>query len=192
MIRTNGRDRTVVITGASSGFGRGVAERFAKDGMNVVLAARREELIEELARQCEKRGGSALAVKTDVSRRDEVEELAQKVRRHFGTIDVWINNAGVGSFGRYEETPLEEHEQIIRTNLLGAMYGSWVALKEFRRQGQGILINVASMAGISGTAYAASYSASKHGMRGLGMRYLPRGARSVTRSSRKGRRSGPT
>ena len=57
MMGTNGRDRTVVITGASSGFGRGVAERFAKDGMNVVLAARREELIEELAQQCEKRGG---------------------------------------------------------------------------------------------------------------------------------------
>jgi short-subunit dehydrogenase len=168
-MKTNGRNRTVVITGASSGFGKGVAQRFAADGLNLVLAARREHLIEELAQGCAKRGAHAIAVKTDVSRRDEVEKLAQAAIRSFGRIDVWINNAGVGTFGRYDETPLEEHEQIIRTNLLGSMYGSWVALQEFRRQGQGILINVASMAGISGTAYAASYSASKHGMRGLGM-----------------------
>ncbi|HVH87946.1 MAG TPA: SDR family NAD(P)-dependent oxidoreductase, partial [Terriglobales bacterium] len=137
--------------------------------LNLVLAARREDLIEELARKCGKRGAQAIAVKTDVSRREDVERPAEAAVARFGRIDVWINNAGVGTFGRYEQTPIEEHEQIIRTNLLGSMYGSWVALKEFRRHGQGILINVASMAGISGTAYAASYSASKHGMRGLGM-----------------------
>jgi short-subunit dehydrogenase len=169
IMKSNGNNRTVVITGASSGFGRGVAERFAKDRMNLVLAARREDLIEKLARACEKRGARAIAVKADVSRRGEVERLAEETMRHFGRIDVWINNAGVGTFGRYDETPIEEHEQIIRTNLLGSMYGSWVALREFRRQARGILINVASMAGISGTAYSASYSASKHGMRGLGM-----------------------
>ncbi|HWC18552.1 MAG TPA: SDR family oxidoreductase [Terriglobales bacterium] len=168
-MRADGRTRTVVITGASSGFGRGVAQRFTEDRMNLVLAARREDLIEELARDCEKRGAQAIALKTDVSRREEVERLAEVAVARFGRIDVWINNAGVGTFGRYDQTPIEEHEQIIRTNLLGSMYGSWVALKEFRRHGHGTLINIASMAGISGTAYAASYSASKHGMRGLGM-----------------------
>ena len=168
-MKANGRTRTVVITGASSGFGRGVAERFAKDRVNLVLAARREDLLEELARECEKRGGQAIAVKTDVSRREDVERLIEAAVGRFGRVDVWINNAGVGTFGRYEQTPIEEHEQIIRTNLLGSMYGSWAALKEFRRYGKGILINVGSMAGISGTAYAASYSASKHGVRGLGM-----------------------
>ena len=121
-MKSNGNNRTVVITGASSGFGRGVAERFAKDRMNLVLAARREDLIEKLARACEKRGARAIAVKADVSRRGEVERLAEETMRHFGRIDVWINNAGVGTFGRYDETPIEEHEQIIRTNLLGSMY----------------------------------------------------------------------
>jgi len=167
MKKSNGRNRTVVIKGASSGFGRGIAERFAKDGMNLVLASRREGRVEELARKCEKHGARALAVKTDVSLREQVEELAQRARSHFGRIDIWINNAGVGTFGRFTDTPIAEHEQVIRTNLLGAIYGSWMAMREFQRRGQGILINIASMAGISGTAYASSYAASKHGLRGL-------------------------
>jgi short-subunit dehydrogenase len=163
------RNRVVVITGASSGFGKGTAEKFARNGAHIVLAARRENLLEKLARDCGRRGVRALVVETDVSRREQVEQLAQETLSAFGRIDVWINNAGVATYGRYDEVPLEEHEQVIRTNLLGVMYGSYAALRQFRRQGHGTLINVGSFAGISAAPYFSSYCASKFGVRGFDM-----------------------
>ena len=162
------RNRIVVITGASSGFGRGVAEKLAHSGAHLVLGARRSSLLDELARACEGHGVRAVAVESDVSRRQDMEKLADEALRAFGRIDVWINNAGVATYGYYDEAPLEEHEQVIRTNLLGAMYGSHLALRQFRRQGNGTLINVGSFAGVSTAPYFASYCASKFGVRGLG------------------------
>lgn len=162
-------NRVVVITGASSGFGRGAALRFAKGGDNVVIAARREGLLEDVAKQCRKSGVEALAVEADVSKAADVRELAKQALNKFGRIDVWVNNAGVGTVARFEEAPLEEHEQVIRTNLLGTIYGSYEALKQFREQGQGVLINLASFAGKVAPPYLSSYAASKFGIRGLGM-----------------------
>src|SRR4051812_41802965 len=111
------RDQVVVITGASSGFGKGAALRFAAEGAKVVLAARRAELIEQLARDCEASGAEALAVPADVSKRVDVERLADATLMRFGRIDVWINNAGVGALGPFERVPLEDHVQVIDTNL---------------------------------------------------------------------------
>lgn len=163
------RNRVVVITGASSGIGRGIAERLSREGADVVLAARRGTVLDRLAVDCRKRGGRALAVEADVSERDQVETLAEAAVREFGRIDVWINNAGVASYGGVNECPVEEHEQVIRTNLLGTLYGSRAALEHFRREGSGTLINISSFAGISSFPYGASYTASKHGIRGLDM-----------------------
>ncbi len=163
------RNRVVVITGASSGFGRGAAVKFAESGAKVVLAARRKRLLKDVAKECESVGGSALVVETDVSEPADVEELANRAVDKFGRIDVWVNNAGVGAVGEFDETPLEEHEQVIRTNLLGTLYGSYQALRQFHEQGSGVLINVGSFAGKMAAAYLSSYSASKFGVRGLGM-----------------------
>ncbi|HWG51639.1 MAG TPA: SDR family NAD(P)-dependent oxidoreductase, partial [Candidatus Acidoferrales bacterium] len=103
----------------------------------------------------------------DVSQRGEVEALKEDAVRAFGRIDVWINNAGVATYGEFSDSPMEEHEQVIRTNLLGTMYGSDAALQQFREQKQGVLIDVASFAGIAAFPFGASYTASKHGIRGL-------------------------
>jgi short-subunit dehydrogenase len=163
------RDKVVVITGASSGFGRGAALKFAKMGANVVAAARRKRALKELEKETRKFGNQVRTIETDVSNPQDVEELATRTVREFGQIDVWVNNAGVGTVGRFEEIPLEEHEQLIRTNLLGTLYGSYFAMREFRKRGKGVLINMSSLAGKVGTPYLSSYAASKFGIRGLDM-----------------------
>ena len=159
--------KVVVITGASSGFGKGAALKFAAEGALVVLAARRGELLETLARECEAAGGRALAVATDVSKREEVERLFQSALSHFGRIDVWVNNAGGGALGKFEEIPLADHIQVIETDLLGTLYGSYFALGQFHKQGVGTLINIASVIGKVPAPYFASYAAAKHGVVGL-------------------------
>jgi short-subunit dehydrogenase len=129
------------------------------------LAARRTDLIEQLAGES---GGEALAVSTDVSKEDDVERLAQAALAKYGRIDVWINNAGVGALGRFDEIPLADHSRLIDTNLKGVIYGSHFAMRQFRRQKSGTLINIASISGNIGTPYYASYSATKFGIVGLG------------------------
>ena len=163
------RDQVVVITGASSGFGKGAALRFAEEGAHLVLAARRKGLLKELAKSCEKLGVKTVVVETDVSNTEDIEEVAEKAVEEFGRIDVWVNNAGVSAFGRFDEIPLKEHEQVIETTLLGCLYGSYQALRNFRTQGEGVLINLASYLGKGSAPYQSSYVASKHGIRGLDM-----------------------
>ena len=160
--------RTFVVTGASSGFGCGVALKLASYGANVVLAARRTEALEEVAREVRAAGGQPLVVTTDVGRPEQVERLADAALARFGRIDVWINNAGVGAIGRFEEIPVEDHSRIVDTNFKGVIYGSHAALRQFRRQGSGTLVNVASVEGRLPLAYHASYAATKHAVLGLG------------------------
>lgn len=159
--------KVVVITGASSGFGRGAALELARAGASVVLAARRDELLDEIARECQALGVDAIAAPTDVSVESEVEQLAHTAIQRCGRIDVWVNNAGVGALGRFEDVPLEDHEQVIKTNLLGTLYGSYCAYRQFLEQGEGTLINIASELGKTTVPYYASYAAAKHGVVGL-------------------------
>jgi short-subunit dehydrogenase len=159
--------KVVCITGASSGFGKGAALAFAREGAKLVLAARRAELLEDVAEECRSQGAEALACPTDVSRREEMERLARAALDAFGRIDVWINNAGVGAIGRFEKIPLELHEQVIATDLLGVLYGSYCAYRQFLGQGGGTLINISSELGFSSVPYYASYTAAKHGVVGL-------------------------
>jgi short-subunit dehydrogenase len=159
--------KVIVLTGASSGFGKGAAREFALRGASLVLAARRDELLEELAKECEVTGGKAKAVPTDVGKSEEVENLAQAAVAEFGRIDIWINNAGVGALGRFEEVPLNDHVKVVETDLLGTLYGSYFALQQFRKQRRGTLINIASVVGKVPAPYYSSYVAAKHGVVGL-------------------------
>ncbi|AWB46490.1 oxidoreductase [Paenibacillus sp. CAA11] len=155
--------KTVVITGASSGFGKGVALKLARQGFNLVLAARRTALLEELAQEC----GSAVAVTTDVSKPEEVARLAQTAIDSFGGIDVWINNAGIGAIGSFTDIPLEDHIRIAEINVIGVINGSHYALRQFKQQKFGTLINLASIAGKIPFPFYPSYSASKFAVLGL-------------------------
>jgi len=160
--------KTYVITGASSGIGRGVALQLAADGANVVLAARRTAVLEEVAAQARAAGGTPLVVTTDVSDVDQVQSLAQQAVARFGRIDVWINNAAVGAIGPFWDIPVDDQARLIDINLKGVIYGSHAALHQFRAQGSGTLINIGSVDSEVPHAYQASYSASKAAVLSLG------------------------
>lgn len=161
-------DRKVaVVTGASSGLGREAACQLAAEGCRVVLAARREDELEETARMCRERGGEALVVPTDVTSVEAVEALAAAAVDRWGRIDVWINNAGVTLFAPMEEGAIDDHRQVIETNLYGAIHGARAVVPIFRRQRRGILINVGSVLSKVGNPFVPSYVISKFAVHGL-------------------------
>ena len=159
--------KVVVITGASRGIGRATARLFAERGASVVLAARREDALLEVAAECEARGGRGLAVPTDVSDYRAVESLGQRAVDHFGRIDVWVNNAVLAAVGRLEEVPPEANRRVVEANLLGYIHGAQAALPRFREQGSGVLILMSSGFGLVGAPYADAYTATKFAQRGL-------------------------
>jgi short-subunit dehydrogenase len=160
--------KTVVIAGASSGFGRGAAEKLAELGANVVVAARRTDVLEELVAGIRERGGTAVAVGADVSDPSAVARIADVAVERFGRIDVWVNNVGVGAIGMFWDIPIEDHARLIDVNLTGLIYGAHVALTRFRAQGSGVLVNVGSVDSEVPLAYQASYAASKAAVLSLG------------------------
>jgi short-subunit dehydrogenase len=161
------RDSVVVITGASSGIGRATALACARRGAAVVVAARREGVLEDVAGECERLGGRALAVPTDVTDEQAVKELARQAVQNFGRLDVWVNNAGVTLFSRFEEAPIEEYRRVFETNLFGYVYGARAALPYFREQGSGVLINNDSVVAKASQPYTSAYVTSKFAVRGL-------------------------
>lgn len=159
---------TCVVTGASSGIGRGVALRLGAMGANVVVAARRTPLLEQLADEIRGTGGRALAVTCDVGHADDVQRLRDAAVERFGRIDIWLNNAGLGAIGRFWDIPLVDHARLMQINLGGVIHGSHVALRQFRAQGRGTLVNVGSIESEVPAAYHASYAASKAAVLSLG------------------------
>lgn len=161
------RHSTIVITGASSGIGRATAELLAAPGVRLVLAARRRSALDEVARACRQYGALTCVVPTDVTDAQAVRSLAQTAASFGdGEIDVWINNAGVGAVGAFDETPVSAHDQVVQVNLLGYLHGAHAVVPYFKQQGAGVLINVVSFGAWSPAPYAVSYSASKYGLRG--------------------------
>ena len=155
----------VVIAGASSGIGRATAQLLARRGAHLVLASRRADTLETVREECERLGAEAIAFPTDVTDAGAVQQLAEAARIRFGRIDVWINNAGIGAIGPFEEVPVEAHAQTVRTNLMGGIHGAHAVLPVFKRQRHGVLISTLSIGSWVPTPFAASYAASKAGAR---------------------------
>lgn len=161
-------DQSVVITGASSGIGRATALEFARRGAKLTLVSRRGGELERLAKECLRLGaGGAQAETADVGDAAALRRAANSAIRRFGRVDVWVNNAGVGAVGEFTTTPLAAHHQVIRTNLMGYLNGAYAVLPHFQQRKRGVLINVISFGSYVATPFAASYAASKYGLRGL-------------------------
>lgn len=159
--------RVVVITGASSGIGRASALKFAARGDRLALVARGQPALEEVAAECRAAGGEALVVMEDVTDPEGLSRAAGEAIARFGRIDVWINGAGVGTVGRFDETPMAAHARVIDTDLVGYMRGAHAIVPHFKARGRGVLINLLSLGSWAPTPFASSYSAAKFGLRGF-------------------------
>jgi len=159
--------KTVVITGASSGTGRAIALAFAEKFDHLVLASRNLVALESVALECIQLGAAVKIVQTDVTEQGAMINLAAEASEITGSIDVWVNNAGVLAVGAFEETPLAVLDQVIKTNLMGYMHGAHAVLPYFKQQGKGVLINNISIGGFLPVPYGVGYSASKFGLRGF-------------------------
>jgi NAD(P)-dependent dehydrogenase (short-subunit alcohol dehydrogenase family) len=161
--------KVALVTGGTSGIGRETALLFAKTGAKVVVAGRREAEGSETIELIRAAGGDALFVKTDVSKASEVDALVQTAVEQFGRLDVAFNNAGIeGIWVPIVRQSEEDWDRTIDINLKGV----WLCLKYELRQmlrqgGGGAIVNMSSVTGLSGSAGAAAYSASKHGVIGL-------------------------
>jgi short-subunit dehydrogenase len=155
------KGRVAVITGASSGIGRATAITFAREGMRVVLGARRNDRLQETLEQIRREGGEARALKTDVTQADQVDGLAREAVTAFGRLDILVNNAGLGHFGRLESMPAEEARYLFDVNVMGTLYGIQAVVPIMRAQRSGHIINVASVVGKRATPGSGVYSASK-------------------------------
>lgn len=159
--------KTAVVTGASSGIGRGLALALAREGMNVVLVAHHEASLAQIAAEISDLGGNTLPVTADVSKLDDVQRVAEKAVDTFGAVHLLCNNAGVGPFGSTRETTIAEWEWILSVNLWGVIHGLHVFLPLFEEQGEGHIYATASESGLYGVPYLAAYNTSKFAVVGL-------------------------
>ena len=162
-------DKTILITGASSGFGEAIAIACAAEGANVSLVARREALLETVAEAARARDGQAIVCPADVSDDDQILAAVEKTRAAFGPIDVLVNNAGINIPQRsIAETSLELWRKLLDVNLTSAYVFTKAVMPEMKARGGGLIVNLASRAGMSPSVRAGvAYSTSKIGMEAL-------------------------
>ena len=163
----NFKNKVVVITGASSGIGEAAAEQFAKKGANIVLVARRKDKLEEVERKLSKYSIKILVQVCDVSDKEQVKLMSEKVIETFSKIDVLVNNAGFVIYGKVEELSIEDIESQMKTNYFVTINCTKYFLPHFLKQNSGHMVNVASVGGSFGVPGIASYCATKYAMLGF-------------------------
>lgn len=164
---TTFRDRTVLVTGASSGIGRETALAFAAAGANLVLVARRARALASVAAQARKFGAETLVAAADVTQPEAVTACFRKAVKRFGSVDVVVNNAGVLLPAKVVDLRGGDLQRMLDVNLFGALYVMQEAVKVMRAQGRGHIVNVGSLAGRRGFSPLGGYSATKFALVGL-------------------------
>ncbi|MFP5385570.1 MAG: SDR family oxidoreductase [Bacteriovoracia bacterium] len=159
--------KVIVITGASAGVGRGIAQVLAKRGAKLGLIARGEDKLESTVREVEELGGKALACVADVSDYDALEEAAQKIENKFGPIDIWINNAMVTMLGKVQDIQPDEVKHVMDVNYMGSVNGVKIAAKRFLPRNKGHIIQIGSALAFISIPLQSAYCASKHAVTGF-------------------------
>ena len=159
--------KVVVITGGSSGLGEATARLLSAQGARVVLGARRVDRLQALVEDLKSQGGQALAIATDVTDREQVNQLVDAAVQAHGRIDVMINNAGLMPHSPLERLKVDDWDRMIDVNLKGVLYGIAAALPHMQRQKSGHFVNVSSVAGHKVGPNAAVYAATKHAVLAL-------------------------
>ncbi|WP_413375793.1 SDR family oxidoreductase [Alkalihalobacillus sp. 1P02AB] len=160
--------RTAIITGASSGIGAGIAKELAKEGANIVLAARSIDKLAEVEKEInEQENGKVLTVQTDVTSKQSFEDLVKKAEDRFNHVDILVNNAGQMLSSQVCSGKVEEWEKMIDVNIKGVLYGIHSVLPSMLERSSGHIINIASVSGIEVTKVSTVYSATKFAVRAI-------------------------
>ncbi len=155
------KDKIAVITGASKGIGKGIAERYADEGAAVIVASRSLDLLSVIAEGIKRRDGRALALGVDVRRSESVQAMIDEAVKEFGRVDIMVNNAGISMAHPSEELAPDDWIRALETDLFGVFYGCQSAGRQMMRQGGGCIINITSMYGLVAAPMRAAYCASK-------------------------------
>jgi 3-oxoacyl-[acyl-carrier protein] reductase len=161
------KNKNALITGAGKGIGKAVAIALAKEGVNVILVARTQSDLDQVAQEVNALGVKSLTLIADVANINSVNAAVEKALSEFKTIDILINNAGIAAFGKFLELEPEAWERIIQVNLMGTYYATRAVLPNMIERQTGDIINISSTAGLSGNALTSAYSASKFAVLGL-------------------------
>ncbi len=156
--------KVAIITGASSGIGEATAIALAAEGAKVVIAARRVERLEAVAKQIIDHGGQALSIVSDITDEAQAKNVIQKAHTEFGHIDILVNNAGISFPGRIENADPSNWRKMIDINVLALMYTTHIALPIFKAQKSGHIVNISSVAGRIARAGMAGYNVTKWGV----------------------------
>ncbi|MCV3765694.1 SDR family oxidoreductase [Rhizobium sp. TRM95796] len=160
-------DKVVLITGASSGIGVGIAHELARAGAMVALGARRTDRLESVAEDIRSAGGRALTCRVDVTDRADVAAFAETARREFGRIDVLVNNAGVMPLSLMASLKVDEWDRMVDVNIKGVLYGIAAVLPHMTERGSGHIVNIASIGALAVSPTAAVYCATKFAVRAI-------------------------
>lgn len=156
--------KVALITGGGTGIGRAIAMAFAREGASVAVAGRRLEKVKEVALAIEKQGGAAQALQCDVARAKDAERAINETAKKFGKFNVLVNNAGTLSVSTVDSISEDDWDRVITVNLKGPFLMSRAALKEFRKNGGGTIVNIGSVLGLVAMKDRAAYCASKGGV----------------------------
>ncbi|MEZ0480007.1 3-ketoacyl-ACP reductase [Planococcus sp. SSTMD024] len=160
-------EKTAIITGAGRGIGRATALALANEGVAVGLIARTEKEIEQLAKEIRSLRGRAAFAAADVSDPKQVEAAVRKLTDELGTIDILINNAGIGKYGKFMELETEDWQNMLNVNLMGMVHMTKAVLPQMVEKQGGDIVNISSSSGLKGTKGSSAYSASKFAVLGM-------------------------
>ena len=163
------QNKVVLVSGTSSGIGEKVALTFAKQGANIILSSRNADLNEDLVRKIKKSGGKALFIKADFSIPNDVQNVVKEGVKHFGGLDIAVNNAGIEGTPGVKTADYDESvwDDVIAINLKGVWISMKYQIPEMQKRGKGVIINVSSLAGLQAGGAGIGYHASKFGVVGM-------------------------